>query len=390
MQQQVPPQKSTPGRRRANRHPPGGHSPARKTYASENDMPTDVQFPFDFSNASPYTPRKSASNSPAPPSTQPNNAKSKPRGGNKSRTKQSSTSPGPVRHGRTTPPQSAAQKTAAFAGATFHASPAPASLPIPSFLSKTFGSPGPKDTGPVSAEPSPPASDSEAPTPQRHVPLREGPSEESPLDFFFRADRAEKERARRASSANVLGPPAGLFSPPLQPRSPQEARTVPNGLSAFQSRRPTLQRNSSSGISAVELDGTPGKPIGPAFSTPFNERIRAARSGEKPVDIFQRPPQQQSTPVQDRGEKLKKFLAVSPTYNTGQQFLTTAGPANQASESIFTSIQQTSVLSTMGPTTPTRVNNNSRPAEILQMEDSIRRILKINLGSAGPTSYQSS
>ena len=142
-QQQQYHHKGTPGRRRQNRH--STQSPANRTYASENDM-ADVPFPMDFSNGhgTPQTPRKSASNSPAP-NSQAGTQKSKSRTANKPRPKQVSTSPGPAKNGRSTPPHSAVPKTgtsAAFAGATFHASPAPSSLPIPSFLAKALDSPG--------------------------------------------------------------------------------------------------------------------------------------------------------------------------------------------------------------------------------------------------------
>ncbi len=107
---------------------------------------TDVPFPMDF-NGKPHTPQKSASNSPAP-NLQHSNQKTKPRNNNKHRPKNVSTSPNPAKQDRSTPPHAIAPKSAsatAFAGATFHASPAPSSLPIPSFLAKSLDSPGLKE-----------------------------------------------------------------------------------------------------------------------------------------------------------------------------------------------------------------------------------------------------
>lgn len=390
MQQQHPPQahRGTPGRRRGNRH--FANSPARKTYASESDMPTDVPYPMSFGRQSPFTPQKAGANSPAPGSQQHPNSKSKSRSGNKSRSKQIPTSPGPSKPGRTTPPQTAASKTAAataFAGATFHASPAPSSLPIPSFLAKALDSPGLKDTDRGSQEPSPPATDSEAPTPQPRSFLADI-TRESPLDIFFRADRAEKERARRASSANILVTNPGPFSPPLKPTSPQEPRTLPSGLGTSR-RRPTTQRiPSTAGISSIELDGTPGRPMGPAFSTPYQDRIRAAaRSSEKSTESLQRTapqPQQPQPATDDLSERLKKFLAVPMDASPMQP---NSVPTSQGWSA------STAQQSTVPPRASIAVEGG-RPTDLLHMEDSLRRLLKIdpgsNLGGAPPTSYQSS
>ncbi|KAK0623064.1 hypothetical protein B0T14DRAFT_427290 [Immersiella caudata] len=379
--------RGTPGRRRGNRH--SFNSPARKTYASENDMPTDVSYPIDFSAGSPYTPQKFAANSPVPGS-QPNNAKSRQRSGNKPRQKQGSTSPAPTKAGRTTPPQSAAMKSAAaaFAGATFHASPAPSSLPIPSFLAKALDSPGLKETGRASQEPSPPPTDSEAPTPKHRPLVTDIAREESPLDVFFRADRAEKERARRASSANILATNPGPFSPPVQPTSPQEPRTLPNGIGAYR-RKPPLQRNPSTGISSSELDGTPGRPMGPAFSTPYQDRIRAAaRSAEKQAEPTPSPQTAAQKANDALGERLKRFLAVPTAQDQTQQTPTAAAPIPRPSWG-GPSVQQRPVSPSQSATA-----NGGRSLELLNMEDSLRRMLKIspgpNPGAAAPTNYQSS
>ncbi|KAK0711147.1 hypothetical protein B0H67DRAFT_601996 [Lasiosphaeris hirsuta] len=400
MQQYPNPPKGTPGRRRANRH--SVNSPARKTYASENDMSTAVPFPIDFAIASPYTPQKPLAHSPAPAS-QANNTRSKPRSGNKSRPKQVSTSPGPAKTGRSTPPQTAPPKTitaAAFAGATFHASPAPSSLPIPSFLAKAMDSPGLKGPGRVSQEPSPPATDSEAPTPRNRHLTMDIAREESPLDFFFRIDRAEKERARRASSAQVSAPNPGPLSPPTQLRSPQEPRTLPNGVGAHR-RRPSTQRNSYTGISSTELDGTPGRPIGPSFSTPYQDRIRASRSSEKQAEPAQKaapqpqsqqlPHQQQQSSNDDLSERLKKFLAVPVAqYNSQPPVHVAPVPAAAPKQDwSISGAQQVSISSSTSHGV-----DQSRPPELLHMEDSLRRMLKINsgsnLGAAPSTSYRSS
>ncbi|KAK3902039.1 hypothetical protein C8A05DRAFT_44449 [Staphylotrichum tortipilum] len=433
-QQQQQPNKNTPARRRAKRPV---NSPARKTYASENDMPSEAVFPIDL--AGPFTPQKSSSNSPLPQS-QPQHSKSKPRNGNKARAKQAS-SPGPVKQGRTTPPQTTAPKpiaahAPAFAGATFHASPAPSSLPIPSFLSKALDSPVVHETDRASREPSPPATDSEAPTPQQRFMSKEIARQESPLDIFFRADRAEKERARRASSANILGPGTVPFSPPAQIRSPAEPKTLPGGLFGAGNRRPGFQRNPSSGIPASELNGTMGDSVGPAFSTPYQDRIRAARSGTKQSNPVQTTPPDslpQDPTTDDMSERLKRFLAIPPTAQAAQQGQTltqasapsanaprfppsggdqparfaepspaflagnqppaaanlprpfvlgarTAGVPDAAASGPFAAGGVHPLLAPPAMTKP----EPSRSPEIVHMEDSLRRMLKLNLGSAPP------
>ena len=106
----------------------------------------------------------------------------------------------------------------AYAGPTFHASPAPSALPIPKFLSRSVPAktrvgpptPPPDDSSDSANSPSPPiASPSRAPVfpPGRH--------QDSPLDLFFKADKAEKAR-------NLHGSPvsASFCSPPMNARPP--------------------------------------------------------------------------------------------------------------------------------------------------------------------------
>lgn len=392
MQQSNFQQKQTSGRRRHPRNTQG----AQKSYASENDAQSDNPFQPDFSTGSPQTPQKSNSGSPAPSSV-PQNSKSNKRTGNKSRPKNVSTSPRPVKPGRHTPPHTAAAKqptSTAFAGATFHASPAPSSLPIPSFLSKSgTDSPGFKNSGKVSQEPSPPTSDSDTPTLQPAT-ISQTAREESPLDLLFRADRAEKERARRTSSANAMESVIGPFSPPTEPRSPPQNAAYSRGSNSQPRPRPTFQRNASSGISSTELDGTPGRPMGPAFSTPYQDRIKAARSADRreqqsPRVLREQQFQQHPTPPSsdDKSEALKKFLFGGP--QAGQQ--QSAAPSGQQNRManppngyfpgapVSYSQQMPSPPATHNPET-------DRSAEFAAIEDSLRRVLKLDMNmSSGPT-----
>lgn len=410
MGQDNPKTKATPPRRRQNRRSTTPHN--NKSYASENDMAADVQFPVDFGYGTPFTPLKSASNSPAPATLTPN-SKPKPRNGNKARPKNVSTSPRPPRQGQNTPPNTGLAKptsATAFAGATFHASPAPSSLPIPSFLAKAMESPRIKsDTEPASQEPSPPPTDSEAPTPQQlpSASASKQARDESPLDFFFRADREEKERAQRANSANIaLANAIGPFSPPNQTQSPHGPNTMPYNPHARRSsihqspaapnsdrqnqanrnlapnhgnRYGSAQRNSASGISTLELDGTPGRPMGPAFSTPYQDRIRAARSNDRQGSRLSANAPQQATAA-ERSEALKKFLALGPASpperpaaNNNQQNFPAFNPQNLFGGAAMAQPRQS------GSASPA-ARNGSQPQDILQMEASLRRILKLDSG----------
>ncbi|ETS75666.1 hypothetical protein PFICI_12610 [Pestalotiopsis fici W106-1] len=277
----------------------------QKTYASENDA-ANYRYPL---SDSPYTPQRLPSNGTPVNHQQQQQAQSatqkKPRNRNPSAKKNKD------HQDRHSPNQQQAIPLA-FAGASFHASPAPNSLPIPSFLARTTSapdSPSLKLPGPgPSQEPSPPNTDSEensSPSPPLHAAVR---TDESPLEFFFKADRAEKARVRRASSANaaaaLLGSP---FSPPQVHASPREPSTFPKLQGAAQARRPPIPRNPSSGIPSSELDGNPGKPLGQAFSTPYSERIKAARSRNA---SGQGTPSAQGPDTPDRSEALKRFLGV--------------------------------------------------------------------------------
>ncbi|KAF2172761.1 hypothetical protein M409DRAFT_49294 [Zasmidium cellare ATCC 36951] len=106
-------------------------------------------------------------------------------------------------------------KEQAYAASAFQASPAPSSLPMPKFFSKSV--PNAADPSSLQAptgdrmqdgQTSSPESDNISPAP----PPRE--AQQSPLDFFFKADRAEKERMRNGSAPTSLGSEARFAPPP--------------------------------------------------------------------------------------------------------------------------------------------------------------------------------
>ncbi|TGJ87407.1 hypothetical protein E0Z10_g1362 [Xylaria hypoxylon] len=294
----VPTPKSTPSRRR----PPTGRNrnSSQKVYASENDLPS-----YKPSDAvSPSTPQKPAPGRTAAPQTQSTNQKQRNKGNKSRSTKNGVTSPGHRLDGESPSLQPLESSAPIFAGSTFHASPAPSALPLPSFLGlSNTDSPAVKAKTPGSAQESyPPETDSDDGSPVDEPVPRNG---ESPLEFFFRADRAEKARVRRASSANTDAVPTAAFSP-LQDSSRKECNTIPRAVAHNSLRRPAFtERNTSPGIPARELDGSSRLHVGPAFSTPYQERIRAARSN---------PNSAQPTPTVNRNldpnssEALKRYL----------------------------------------------------------------------------------
>lgn len=294
--------KQTPARRRRNGKPPS----ARKNYASEGDVLSSMPFPADY----PATPLKSKNASPAPGSqaTHPKSAK---HGSRSARPAHVSTSPGPARPGRRTPPHSANNKTnsAAFAGANFHASPAPGSLPMPSFFRMRSESAAVNGR---TKEPSPPASDCDSPSPSQPATVPQVRRDESPLDLLFRADRAEKERACRTSSANAAAAD-GPFSPPSEGRSGRDANYSFDPIPLKLPSRPA--QNGNANFNGTAASGPRPEP----FALPIHEKVRAARTSEvKTQQQTQRQgqahesPQHLATPprLDDKSEAVKRLLGI--------------------------------------------------------------------------------
>lgn len=117
-----------------------------------------------------------------------------------------------------------------YAGPTFHSSPAPSSLPVPSFFTakSTDSKPG-LQKGLDSESPPNPSTPTKSPkqiaqhSPQEH--------DDSPLALFFKADRDEKSRLRKNHSNSTALPEF----PALRPSS---TGGVPNAN--FRSQSPTI------------------------------------------------------------------------------------------------------------------------------------------------------
>lgn len=357
-------QRTTPARRKQGRN--NARSATQKAYASENDV-TALESARHHSTI--HTPNKARNGSPVlveVHATQSAN-NNKTRNKTKAKAKNMPGSPDNATRQSNTPPQRAVSikpaATAAFAGATFHASPAPSALPIPSFLSKSSTeSPATTDKD-VEREYSPLATGRDAQSPFR--PSSVPGISESPLDFMFRAHREEQQRSVRGASHKSKD--AAYESPQSQsffgPADSMKASTAPQPLR-------TYPRQQAGGIDASELDGTPGRTMGPAFSTPYHERIKAARSnpgGQSGRGLDWQDNMDTGSKSDDPTDALKKYLfgnTSAPPQTTGSQ--------GQAAAFVH-------------PSTDASVQPKSRPTEELRnndlkaMENDLRRILKLDM-----------
>ncbi|KAL5604673.1 hypothetical protein BROUX41_001976 [Berkeleyomyces rouxiae] len=208
---------------------------------------------------------------------------------------------------QTTPPQSAGlprSSSTPFAGSTFHASPAPSSLPMPKFLAKKPTTPEAELSRSVSEKTEspakqtlPPAAHAFVASPPLHNP---GLVSDSPLEFIFKADRAEKERAKHSTPNGPGAENRYLDKPHTVPRmsSHQTTNSPPSDSPALLSAifnsvqaSPSVNKVMRSGgdntgysnkyykAMASELDnGYAHQPVGSSFARPFTERLREAQS----------------------------------------------------------------------------------------------------------------
>ncbi|EFR00839.1 hypothetical protein MGYG_03844 [Nannizzia gypsea CBS 118893] len=233
-------------------------------------------------------------------------------------------SPAPARnanhahgHGhRHTSSQSSIKDSPHYAGPTFHASPAPSALPIPSFFSKSVPetdhrtsddlqdeSPDtdPGDSTPTKANNGPQPSQQEAGT-------------ASPLDFLFKA--ALKARVANPVSELEDSGPFNASTPPKNEARPQQG-----------------ERQVSGGVFPLELEGSDARmpPIGPSFATSFKDRMNALRATS---------PGKQGTPaaakdnINDnkiKSQALKNLLLNPPPQRAASASPRLTDPSNGAS-----------------------------------------------------------
>ncbi|PGG98993.1 hypothetical protein GX51_06490 [Blastomyces parvus] len=154
-----------------------------------------------------------------------------------------------------------------YAGPTFHASPAPSALPIPTFFSKSvpdggaaLGSPegGSQVTGPLDHTPTKPKT--------TVAPPQNTEDMASPLEFLFKSAKGTKVTNRPTNSVTQSMKPS-----PSQPNLQSQARAQ-------------AQEVTPGAIFPLELESPDNRrmQIGPSFATPYKDRINALRSASSP------------------------------------------------------------------------------------------------------------
>ena len=192
-------------------------------------------------------------------------------------------------HTGSPPQQQATPNKQAYAGPTFHSSPAPSKLPIPSFYSKSLpisAPPRSSDTNDVSGGQHSEITESleslDATTPQQQ-------RESTPLDFLFEAARQARDTPRGESPTSRSVNISAFGDSPL-------------------SRSPAPRNNSHDMDFPFELDGNGSDfvPIGHAFATPYRKRLeslRLANSQHAPPEM-----QTDGDECKSKTEALKKLL----------------------------------------------------------------------------------
>lgn len=186
---------------------------------------------------------------------------------------------------------------------------------------------------------------------------------------MFRAHREERARQELDGTPVAAPPLAGPMSPPRH----LDAPLTPTASDLAHNRR-MYNRQTFNGNEIYELDGTGARPLGPPFSTPYQDRMQPARNNApNPPSQFGNP---LPTPVsnasgEDPTEALKRFLF------TPQSAASTA-PSSVANNSL--------------PPRHAEVYSNNQidgpgyesAGSIQAMENDLRRILKLDLVADRP------
>lgn len=185
-------------------------------------------------------------------------------------------------------------KEQAYAGPTFHASPAPSSLPVPKFFSRSVPNVADKpslqsrleaEKKEAKQEESSPEPDVVAPVPREAV--------HSPLDLFFNADKEEKQKSRIGGNL--------LLSPEMA------ARQVP----ATEPRNPFQQSGKS--IFLRELDGSDDNMPSPRTVPPGSRPALVERARSSPGMVPQSPKDDEEREAYTRSLKDLLFNNVNST-----------------------------------------------------------------------------
>ncbi|KAJ4414220.1 hypothetical protein N0V82_008059 [Gnomoniopsis sp. IMI 355080] len=412
MSENISNSKHTPARRGRG----GGRSRGRKNYASEGDALTEMPTPASF----PATPMKSNNASPAPVSQQPNSRSTNRKNQRKPpRPSNVSDSPAPnAPSQRTPPPTDATPCVLPYAGSSSFHSPAPNTLPRPAFAkftkSETFASTSAGQFSRVRAEsvtvqgtkePSPPPSDCEPPSPSQR-----GHKEVHPCDFLF---EAEKEKIRRANSANAASRLDGPFS---APPGPQHLGLNDNPIPFALPSRPAQRGVSDNmGISAtgtrsqtfgkpIHENFPPARPSQPQHLSPQPRPLQATQPYTQyhspqaaPVQASHSYAQQHSPqatpphavhnyhfetpPKMDKSEQVKMMLGLSTTASQHRGPAPTPGSSNGSSTASSGSVPPSYPHLRGGFTGVPTGNPSSGGLDTRKIlaEDALRKVLGLNL-----------
>ncbi len=252
------------------------------------------------------------------------------------------------RPGTLTPGRSSGTPSKAYAGPTFHASPAASSLPLPRFMSRS--NPNVDKTtslnkmleqdgldGTSESDGSPVFEDSQ-PFKDRRA------REESPLDIFFQADRDAK--AKELSSMGE--------SPFHHEKRPNGVSRLGDTISSFQSPARNHSRhhtgNSTGGMFPLEMDGALQEPS--HSDTPASTRSSAAAENGRPP----------SAPESLTGEQIGEEQRIAQTLAL-KKLLHSPRPQLSASSSSPSPLPKPRIPSSdFGSPVPKPVQKNRTPA----------------------------
>ena len=282
-------QPATPERAERRRRPTRRTQPLVPAQTSIYDGTSDLPASSGQSDAGKRTPSKSQTNGRGGLSTP------RPRNNRSPRSEQRTSSVTPAKSNNT-PAQ-------AYAGPTFHASPAPSSLPIPRFFSKSVpateqGSSLKAMMQDDSSEKSSDKSD-DSPTMRNSLQVSEQPVREaSPLDVFFNADREEKVKRFVGEKESPLAQSLAQLA-----NIPKSVSPVPEYMRNH-SRHPT--GGSVGGVFPMEMDASE-KPSNPSAVHNFPKSAEAHHSDSAPA-IFTTESMNAEEQAKAKTEALKKFL----------------------------------------------------------------------------------
>ncbi|KAK3169563.1 hypothetical protein OEA41_008947 [Lepraria neglecta] len=310
----------------------------------------------------------------------------------------------------------------AYAGPTFHTSPAASSLPMPKFFSRSVPNVDKTSNLKTMMEQEAPDTTSgseESPSQENSQPAHDHRArEESPLDIFFRADREAKSKAHPTKESGTESPndqarlsasPSGSQTPtgyhsrhptdssiggmfPLEMDGPapelSSGPTPPNAIHDVHTNRPVI--SSSSSMTEADRKEERRKAQTQALKEMlFSPRPQLPHNGS----AGQRPPssglRKELTMPASPGRPSGPELPATPTPSRVHNPYTSANsrPQNQQNGYVspYSSFTPPRIPSHGSNITPVRNNGNAK-----SMEDDLRRILKLDvLGGEGVSPIRS-